>query len=118
MLFSENTGCCVSSGGDGISQRATEAIGGNNSAICAGASSSGSPLGKGEKALFDAFAISGSRKASERLSCSGVMLGCRGTGCMVAHELHHFGARRLVGPDMFADPLCPWQRRPLLLAHC
>jgi hypothetical protein len=54
------------------------------------------------------------------------MLGCRGIDYMVAHEPHHLdhlgvrilGVRRLVGPGMFADPLCPWQRRPLLLAHC
>lgn len=51
------------------------------------------------------------------------MLECRGIDYMAAREPHRFGVRilggrRLEGPDMFADPLCPWQRRPLLLTHC
>jgi hypothetical protein len=54
-----------------MSQRASGAVCPKNSAIVMGSSSSGSSLGKGEKPLFVAVAISGSRKASERVSCSG-----------------------------------------------
>lgn len=55
------------------------------------------------------------------------MPGCRGIDYMVAHEPHHhfdhlgvriLDVRRLVGLDTFVDLLCPWRRRPLLLAHC
>ena len=73
MLFSEANVCGVSSGGDGISHRTSGAVNPKCSSVHSSVtcSCSGSSLGKGENALFVADAISGSRRASDRVSCSG-----------------------------------------------